>query len=366
LITRASIQNFKGIRKCDIDWLDRVNIFIGKNDVCKSTILEALYYTLKEFAGPCFLEIIGRRTNVFSGAMELWFNYNMEKEISVNLVFDNGATATTRIARVPITPRGDFDIRCTGTAELGTEKSTDTITTYSIANWKTEKTSHRRDFLDKLTEIAELGTKDYVDSCAFLDSSNRNDINSIENLFGSIKSQGKAGVFNRYLRTIFDKESGARIVNTKAQPGAPDKYRVALMRRAGALRRKVFVSGLGDGVRYGMQIIGTGLVSRNTGMFIEEIESNQHPASLRRLVNFLMDLSFKNELQLFITTHNVRAFRFFWYHFRKKEHKVDPRARNVKYFHVTRDTRTGEVNCESIDPHNAEEMSKVEADLFGT
>lgn len=355
MITGASIRNFKGISNCDINGLSNVNLFIGKNDVCKSSILEAIYYTLREFTGNHLREIIGRRTNVFFDARELWYRYNITKDtISVALVFDKNATATLRIAALrPISPLvSELEIECKGTAKFEERKSTTrSLSIYNAANWKT-KTFARKGFLDNLPRDTGEKVAEYVSNCQFLDSSNKNDINSIEKLFESIESRRKARLYNKYLQSIFEKGSDARITRT-SQLDAPDKYRVAIVRN----KHKVFVSGLGDGIRYGMQIIGTALISKNTGLFIEEIENNQHPASLEMLIDFLIDFSTKNELQLFVTTHNIRAWEDFFYHFKTEEQ----RRNQLRSFLVTRDITTGEVFCEQLDLRAAGQMRVREA-----
>ena len=88
LITRLDIQLLKGISKCKIADLGKVNVFIGKNDTCKSTILEAIYYTLKQFKGISLSGLLGRRTNVFYASQELWFEYQTKKTVSINIFFD--------------------------------------------------------------------------------------------------------------------------------------------------------------------------------------------------------------------------------------------------------------------------------------
>lgn len=359
MITKASIRNFKGIAECNINDLGPINLFIGKNDVCKSSIVEAIHYTCKEFTGPHLHEIIGRRTNVFFDARELWYGYNIaEDTILVTLVFDNDTTAALSIEALhPTTPVvGELEIECRGTAKVGTRKSiSDTLSIYNAASWKTKEIFPNVGFLNSFPGDSGPKTKEYVTNCEFLDSSNRNDISSIEDLFTSIESQRKARVFNKYLRTIFEKESDARI-SRASQPGAPEKYRLAITRN----KHKVFISGLGDGIRYGMQIIGTGLILKNTGLFIEEIESNQHPSSLKRLIDFLIEISIKNGLQLFVTTHNTLAWQYFAYHFRTAEE----RETALKCFHVTRDSTTGEVKCDQVDLRAPDQMKIYEA-LFG-
>jgi len=61
LIREVSIDNFKGIKRCEIKDLRKVNLFIGKNGCGKPSIMEAIYFTGKEFTGPHLPECIKRR-----------------------------------------------------------------------------------------------------------------------------------------------------------------------------------------------------------------------------------------------------------------------------------------------------------------
>jgi len=357
MITKTSIKNFKGIRKCGVNGFGTINLFIGKNDVCKSTILEAIYYSLKEFTGANLYDIIGRRTNVLFGARELWYNYNTANVVSMNTVFDEGASATIGInISLKGTPSGDIDINCAGTIDLGTAKNRSApLSVYSASNWKIRNVFRGLSLLDNLPQDIEVVIKEYITNCQFLDSSYKNDVKSIETLFGKIKSQGRVSEFNKYLLTTFEKGSKVKFLH-EPDSSTPDRYKVVVVEP----NRRVFVSGLGDGIRYGMQIIGTGLVCRNTALFIEEIESNQHPASLKKLISFLIEIAIKNKLQLFITTHSYDAWRFFVYHFKT----IEQRNAHLRCFHVRRDSLTGEVICEQVNLSAADQM-KVHESLFG-
>ncbi len=361
MLTTASIRNFKGISKCDINDFGRINLFVGRNDVGKSTILESICYTLKEFTSPHLLDIIGRRTNAFFEARELWYGYWTKNRISVNLTFGNNATAKLKVSYIPHPPL-DFDVECRGTIESETLASTRTTSTYKYIKHKLKPpASHTSNLSDNLSKDMLA----YISNCSFLDSSNRNDILSTENLFDSIKRSKKTAQFNRYLRSVFDKESGVQIMRAPAQLGSVERNRLALTRRKGSLRRTVFLSGLGDGIRYGIQIIGTGLISANTCLFIEEIESNQHPASLKRLIDFMAEIAFENNLQLFVTTHSKGAVMDLRWHFRKTDFKDDPRLSDVKCFLVERDSSSGEVVCSPKDVFYSSDYAAIVSALFG-
>lgn len=91
MIENIKITNFKGIKRCSIDQLARINLFVGKNNSCKSTILEGIYYSLKEIEDSRLREIFGNRTNVFVGMSELWYNYAKEEPIEFKISFGDVA-----------------------------------------------------------------------------------------------------------------------------------------------------------------------------------------------------------------------------------------------------------------------------------
>ena len=43
MFTKLEIENYKSMKKVKLDNLEQINIFVGKNEVGKTTILEAIY-----------------------------------------------------------------------------------------------------------------------------------------------------------------------------------------------------------------------------------------------------------------------------------------------------------------------------------
>lgn len=87
MITEAEIENYRGIKHCKIEGLTRINLFVGKNNCGKSNILEAIYLVGKEYLVPSLQEILGRRSNR-SSIRELWYKYEIDKEIKLSEKFD--------------------------------------------------------------------------------------------------------------------------------------------------------------------------------------------------------------------------------------------------------------------------------------
>jgi len=96
---------------------------------------------------------------------------------------------------------------------------------------------------------------------------------------GKIKNEGKSKDFGDYLNSIFAK---GNMWEFMPHPENSEEFVVAFSNGV-----PKFIKGMGDGIRFAMQIIGTSMMVKDTAIFIEEIESSQHPASLEKLIIFL-------------------------------------------------------------------------------
>jgi AAA15 family ATPase/GTPase len=94
----------------------------------------------------------------------------------------------------------------------------------------------------------------------------------------------------------------------------------------------------------------------NTALFIEEIESHQHPEAIKNLISNLLDIARMNNLQLFITTHNPYVHRYLYYHYKSPEE----RKKEFRCFHVIRDKDSGEVEAKI-----EEGILNIYEDIFG-
>jgi len=75
--------------------------------------------------------------------------------------------------------------------------------------------------------------------------------------------------------------------------------------------RPVYVDNLGDGVKYGFVAITLASNRHDSTLLMEEIETHQHPYSLRMLIKFLVEIAKENRLQLFVSTQSPDVLRYF-------------------------------------------------------
>ncbi len=354
MIVKASISNFKGIQNCKIQGLSPINLFIGKNNTCKSSILEAIYYTLKETQTPSLGELVTRRTNVSFSARELWYNYQVQNNIGISLNFSNTTvsmdiefkenfkTLERSILVKPFYKGGTSSVKAVYTLTL------DVGTQIHVG----------QQLFDGLRPRDKKRIATFAKDCTLLDSSSRKDIKSTENLLGELKLRQKTNELGTHLNDIFGTGTTWEFLPLPDKKYDEKEYRAAIM----VNDRPMFLSGLGDGFRYGLQIIGSAMLLNNTAVFIEEIESHQHLEALKKMIPCLVDYSKKNGLQFFLTTHNYNVWRLF-------EHEFPDEKERNKYFKpylVTRNAENGAVDCTPQTKENADEFwSKVDEELSG-
>src|SRR5665213_970793 len=82
-IEHISIENFKSIKHCELNGCKRINLFIGRPNVGKSNILEALSI----FSLPFLRENASKKISNFirvENEAELFYNGNDDRPINVN------------------------------------------------------------------------------------------------------------------------------------------------------------------------------------------------------------------------------------------------------------------------------------------
>jgi len=352
MLTSLSIKNFRGIQTCDIEDLRRINLFIGKNDSGKSTILEAAYYMFRELCSPPQLNMImGRRTNIFAGSSELWFRYKTNLNLLVSGAFNPFQVIwTVEWIKERPSVRSGFDLlRRHGIStqeriELGYNE-------YSVYNLS-QVLGRGRIALREATGESGEKLMHYALNASLIDCTLKSRTSDIESVMGRLKIEGNDMRFGEILNDTYGKGSEWEFV---PHPERPDEKRLAV-KEAGKL---TYVSDFGDGLRCCVGILGTMMASTNTGIFVEEIESHQHIGSLRKLVQHLVNIARQNNLQVFLTTHSDDV----WNSLARGVYRDDVEREKEEFncFLTERDPESGKVTVE-----RTEDVQKINNALGST
>jgi len=339
MLTRLEIRNFKGLQDCAIQDLRRINLFIGKNDSGKSTILEAICHMFQELHSPPELgRIMSRRTNVSTGGTELWFGYRTNNPIKVFAWFDSLQFEwEISWAEEEVVSQFFYSIsrpkKAISRAHLG-------VTEYFGDFSRTITTARRMIDIMGVSEGVKDKVRKYASDMSFIDCTLKSNTIEVERALGWLKINGKDTEFGKILSDTYGKGVEWEFM---PHPEYPDQKRLAI-KEAGRL---TYFSDFGDGLRYTVGILGTAMNSENTALLIEEIESHQHSGSLRKLIRHLVEIARENDLQIFLSTHSYNV----WESLARGVYVDDTETEKQEFrcFLVERDETTGRTIVESTD-----------------
>lgn len=92
MIQKLIIENFRGLQSFQMKDMCRINLISGRNNVGKSTLLEALFLFMDHAAAESFMKINGFRGPIVNGHISLWepLFYQMDNERCIKIcVFEN-------------------------------------------------------------------------------------------------------------------------------------------------------------------------------------------------------------------------------------------------------------------------------------
>jgi hypothetical protein len=305
MLRSLEIQNFKGIKQGKIEDLAQVNILVGRNNSGKSTILDALVLLRAPVIGLDYLnrsgveQILRRRVDRGRGNLsydELWFRMNTDDVFTLSAAFGTGAALTEQWTSSgnTIPPTASVELRKALPGPIVfqwvTREGRDTARNYRNASIglqiKGQTNEGVATFLS-LIHILEpnLIHQDFDEGLWYEVVKDRKDKKVI-------------GVLNHIYQT--DIES----LNFGLFP-PPNRRLVAALSGT-----SLAVDWLGDGFRYAVNILALGVLLEGTALLVEELETHQHPESLRKLTQALFELAKEQDLQLFLTTHSLELIDY--------------------------------------------------------
>jgi len=336
MITEASIENFKGIKHCEVKDLAKVNLFIGKNNCGKSSIMEAMYYTGKEFIGTNLLQCLTRRAARGNwSARELWYDYDMSPNINVALGFNEQNFAEMTVAFSPQEDRVAV-LLGSGSPKYGKRKGQLCLyskTGFGLATGR----SHVEILSPNPREILQ-----YFDRSVFIDPTVKTEVRQIEGIYLNVLklSEKASSEMAKRVAEVYDTEpSWEFLPHQDYSPDNPSRFAVL---EGG---RRLFVDNFGDGFHYGLAVLAAAKTRTKTALFIEEIESHQHSGSLSKLIRHLVRISRDNNLQVFLSTHSMDV----WETLHRGVYADDEAKEKEEFrcFLIEKNVETGEVTSEN-------------------
>lgn len=325
-LDRIQIQNFRGFDNLSIDGFSKINLFIGKNNVGKSSILESIFILLG-MSNPT----LPRKVNQFRGIFG-----NDTKQLKY--IFHNLDTDNKPILSGHIDDNNEYrkvEIK----AKLFTDDKgigISSVTIPEIIGLDLDFSTSQNDWVDFKTfrssvEYEGSSAKVKIDSfkenqLAIYINSDKNDSSTIERYSEIIKRKSGDDILEAL------KNFDSNINDIKV---LPDGIYFDLKN----VEELVPMNVMGDGIRRFLNIASTTAISKGITVCIDEIENGLHYSAYKLLWKYLLIYSEENNIQLFITTHNIETIACLKNILEEKKYMT--MQDDVKIFSISKTAKSG-------------------------
>lgn len=360
MITSVKVKGYRAIKNCKLEDLSRINIFIGRNNSGKSSVLEALYLASAAFQSSeplgrypnktyYLLDRRSRRGLKWGQAKEtLWHRYNTANPIELELKFLDANMLKIRLFDSSAEPYIEIDGELIESS-FQVPQSQNLLAVPSAILFDPD--SGRRlgigkDGVHTCMHAFGADLRAFMRDFMFVDTSLIHRMEDVEKaLWNDLLKDRLDKLVTQVLKQGYDMD-----VEDVTYVPYGKIYQLA----AKLPKTTVRVDDLGDGARYSMIIIMIAALARNTALLFEELENHQHPGGLAKTLEMLLTLVVQNNIQVFASTHSIEFLRLV-----KKiasEKKID-----LATFFLERD-KAGNVESRRISPQDTDILEKMGLD----
>jgi AAA15 family ATPase/GTPase len=337
-LVNFKIGNFRGFDHLEIEGLSKINVFLGKNNSGKTSILEALFL-LVGMSNPLLPETINRIRGI---------NLNSPKQLKYlfhDLKFANnpsfyGSFDDTSERWLNLMPRYQKRLDSDGSTN---KESSDDLSLISATNQTPDingldlnysskkrhepKKSFTSSLILNLPEIGSRVNKEYIENLhgVFLHA-NTKENNTLARYAQIVKN--KQG--DLILKTLQSFDNRIESI----QP-LPDGIFFGIK----GINELIPSHIIGDGMRKFLNIITAIAEAKNSIIFIDEIENGLHYSAHKLLWENIISMTEIFNTQLFITTHNLETLSCLKQALEVKQYE---KMQNfVKVFTLTQTSKSG-------------------------
>lgn len=308
MIESFYVHNYKCLDSLVLDNLKLINVIAGKNDVGKTSILEALFLFFDRNSTDIGLKPLSwRGVNQFApNPKEFWApifkNFNINNPIEIRLtmedgtkkelileIVDNHANKIIEINKLENTPNDNYALHVTFKIDEEIKQKA-LINISGGAVQRLVENPENESVKDTLKESKAV----------FLGAFQRSNLKEDIDRFGQITLNNSQQKVVEYLGII---EPRIKSIETVSVGGIPMVYADL------GFGRKIPLNYLGGGVVRLFSFITTILFDKNACIFIDEFENGFHYSILSKIFESVIQLAKDQGSQLFISTHSYECLK---------------------------------------------------------
>lgn len=295
MINTLSIENFRGIHKTEILNLSRINLFFGKNNCGKSSILEAIFVLSNRLNPTLALKINELRhyyNNTFEGLSSSFYNRDTDTPIQISS---------------ESMEYGKYNMTITTERILSKEIANDSPISYdgkeyrlkvaTSSNGKPNPTTGfevtKKDDKFVLT-LQNTPTERQKDTCIYM-TPTYPFFEAIDVLKDMLQNKHKESIISS-LQTLEPSVSDIAVIGNDILVDV-------------GINKFLPINILGDGIRKILSIILNINACRDGILLIDEVDNGFHFTSMTSLWQTILSTASECNTQIFVTTHNIDSLK---------------------------------------------------------
>ncbi len=289
MIDNIKIQNYKPIKELEIDNFKNINIFTGENNCGKSSILEAIYLLLSQEQVKKFIDSYDfRNFSLNEENVKYAFNdFDLNKKIDISTMLNN-YPLSLQISLIKLNKVSLFDdLEESAAIKILFEHKYKEIGQKSRLNIKKNT---KIKFASTQLEY-EIESPLHEDNAIYFPV----DIFSFESIhfLRNIRMANKEERLVKYLQIFDENIKDVEEINGE------------ILIKSSDFNQKVPLKIFGYGFIKFFNYICALVSNEANYILIDEIENGLHYKTTKKLIESLMELSRKNNIQMFISTHSL-------------------------------------------------------------
>lgn len=296
MFNKIEIERFRGIRHALIEGFKQVNLFFGKNNCGKSSLLESLFLAsgLSNPLLPIHVNFMRGYSKVRLNDLKLDF-YNMDSSHQIHILIENEEKR---------------DLKINLFEQKQNNVSLNADDTNILSNVEEGKYGlnfdfkiNDRHFESQLlfesansTDATRIVSKHYVESLKCIYLSPKYDFNaSIQGLKNILQNKDEHFIIE-----------GLRLIEPRVKDFIFTDNEMLVDT---GLAKRIPVNMMGDGARKIVSLLTAIYDCKDGALLVDEISNGFHYSVMRSLWDVLINAAIRNHTQLFVTTHDVDSIK---------------------------------------------------------
>ncbi len=295
MIESIEVKNYKVLDLIEVENLAQINIFVGKNNCGKTSLLEAIFLNFQPNNPMNIVSVVSnfvRQMQISHDDLDYFFNQlDMTKPIKITSSYNH------QKMYLQITPKttNDFAQMLPNNINIDMDKVLDKKTGAYITGLNFDiqfngNPAVRSSFDIRRNNIDRVTQADYPSFSGMIFPSNS--MFNMLGILGRLRILKKEQELLAHLQIFDEQIQGIEVINGEIMVDLAD------------MPKKISVNTMGEGLKKYLAILASVIVGEYEYICIDEIENGLHFESMHKLLESVIKLAQKTNIQLFVSTHS--------------------------------------------------------------